>query len=176
MTAITTAARATAWVTSHRDDLARAARAAGLPPHDLDGAGWLAALAAIEAAEDVDAPGVARRLARRAATEVLGCDIVSRPHRGPRARIVAAEEDAPDLAAADLAGGLNPLARLVAAADIAECVAASRWCADAAREATQAPRGRLPDADPRGERTRRRRREYERRSGQMQIAGWGWQS
>lgn len=199
---ITAAAVATRWVSDHRGELAAAATRAGMPPRDLDSAAWLAVLAAVASGEKVDEPRVARLIARRAAGEVSGGDLVARAHGCPRARRASKDVEhgacgfgsgsvtrshhevesphhpnLPDrhtTTLLDLGLWDDPLACLIAAEDVAELVATSRWCADSARDATSAPYGRVPDPDPRGAKTRQRKRARERH-GQLAFGGWGWQ-
>lgn len=172
---------ATAWVEQHRGELARAARGAGLPSRDLDGAAWLAALAAAERGEAIDAS----TLTAAAIYAICGRPLIARGHRGrarvlPLVRMGAARDDEvavtsslEQICLTDCTGGHDPLALLVASETISTLIDSSRWCANAAREAAGTPRDRVPDPSPRGAKTRQRKRARER-AGQLTFGGWGW--
>lgn len=151
------AAQATAWVTAHRGELSRAAARAGLPPRDLDGAAWLAALAAaIAARHNPDNELPVKKIIAAAVRRVLGKTLVSRPHRGPDAK-----RDF-DVEVEVLAGGDEPLEVAIAL----ESLEARRGSlADAVRKVGY--RGR--EAVDRTVRRRREKTRCAREAGQFDL-------
>jgi len=161
----TLGAAASAATVSAMAEIQRVAHRFRLDPRGLIGAAWLAAYDSLQD----DGKADAQTIAAAALQAIRETPLVRRPHRGPL-------EIVPLDGVLDPAAELDPLTRLVVADDIAELCRTSRWCRDAAAEATKSCVRRLPDANPRGDKTRQRRRAYERGSGQLQFGGWGWQS
>lgn len=103
------AAAATSFILANIAGLATASRRAGMPPAGLSGAVWLAARDAATSGQVLKPERIFAAAVRAAAPR----DLVSRPHRGPRARRdFGVEID-------DICGGDDPLLILLAAEALA---------------------------------------------------------